>query len=188
MLTILKSSISIQTTKLMERENFGQLKLSSVLLSTLYILMSGFLLYKVNHLYSIIQLSTSTLLQFLFFSGLLFGFITVKVMVRRFIGYATESVILTNELFYSNRIIDQTTGILLLPLMIVAELTHGAGVYPVIIALLLVACGIFIKLYRGLIFSIFENRTSLFQVFLYLCSFEILPIIVLIKFLVINFN
>ncbi|HRD37167.1 MAG TPA: DUF4271 domain-containing protein, partial [Bacteroidia bacterium] len=78
-------------------------------------------------------------------------------------------------------------GVILLPVMIIAELAPINPVWLVFPSLLFIVLGYMFRLYRGFLFSGIEQGMGVFQLFVYLCTLEILPLLVLIKFLVVNF-
>jgi hypothetical protein len=71
--------------------------------------------------------------------------------------------------------------------MIIAELTPVNPVWIVFPATLFLVLGYVLRLYRGFLFAGIEHGVGLLQLFVYLCALEILPLLVLIKFLVVNF-
>jgi hypothetical protein len=114
-------------------------------------------------------------------------FLPVKFGLKKIIGFVSETPALTTELFYNNLVINQSLGLILLPIMAIIEFSRVGVIYVLIATSIIIATSMLIKLYRGLIFSLFENHIGLLQVFIYLCALEILPFLVFIKFIVINF-
>ncbi len=114
-------------------------------------------------------------------------FLPVKFGLKKIIGFVSETPALTTELFYNNLVINQSLGLILLPIMAIIEFSRAGAFYVLIATSIIIASSMLIKLYRGLIFSLFENHIGLLQVFIYLCALEILPFLVFIKFIVINF-
>lgn len=182
-----QSSYSMQAIRQLEREEFNPFNPTSFLLSLLFILMFSFFLYKVNCEYGIVFEHKGSLFQYFAFVLCLCAFLPIKFGIKKIIGFVSETPTLTTELFYNNLVINQSLGLILLPIMTVVEFSKISAIYVLIATTIIIAASMLIKLYRGLIFSLFENHVGLLQVFIYLCALEILPFLVFIKFIVINF-
>lgn len=182
-----QSSYSMQAIRQLEREEFNPLNLTSFLLSLLFVLMFSFFLYKVNCEYNVILENKSDLAQYATFVLCMCLFLPIKFGLKKIIGFVSETPALTTELFYNNLVINQSLGLILLPIMAIIEFSRVGVIYVLIATSIIIASSMLIKLYRGLIFSLFENHIGLLQVFIYLCALEILPFLVFIKFIVINF-
>lgn len=182
-----RSSYSIQSVRQLEREEFNPFNPASFSLSLLFILLFSFFIYKINGEFRYILTQKPSLTQYLFFVGCVCLFLPIKFGVRKLIGHISNQASLTNELFYNNLVINQSFGLLLLPIMVVVEFSKVGANYALIATLILFAATLVIKLYRGVLFSLFENHIGLLQVFIYLCALEILPFLVFIKFIISNF-
>jgi hypothetical protein len=187
-LAILRSSYSMQSIKQLEREEFNPFNPVSFVLSTLFVLMLSFFLYKLNSEFKLQILSQrSDLSQFIFFITCVCVFLPVKFGIRKIFGVVSNEPALTNEIFYNNLVINQSLGILLLPIMVIVEFSHIKPGYLLIATGIIIVSSLCIKLYRGIVFSLFENHIGLLQVFIYLCALEILPFLVFLKFIMTNF-
>lgn len=182
-----RSSYSIQSVRQLEREEFNPFNPTSFSLSLLFILLFSFFLYKINSEFRYILIQKSDLIQYLFFIGCVCVFLPIKFGIRKIIGHISNEHALTNELFYNNLVINQSLGLLLLPIMVVVEFSKIGANYALIVTFIIFATSIIIKLYRGVLFSLFENHNGLLQVFIYLCALEILPFLVFLKFIISNF-
>lgn len=103
----------------------------------------------------------------------------IKVAGVKFIGYLFKVVDFTNDYLLVNYIINFITGLLLLPFMIAAVYLESKLII-VIISLFLVAI-FFFWIFRGLFIGLSNPKISLFYYFLYLCTVEILPFIIVLK-------
>lgn len=187
--SVLRSSYSMQSVKQLEREEFNPFNPTSFALSLLFVLMLSFFLYKVNSEFHQLQIldQSSDLAQFAFFILCVCVFLPLKFGIRKVVGHISNEPALTNEIFYNNLVINQSLGILLLPIMIVVEFSHLSPVYLLVATGIIIGTSLCIKLYRGAVFSLFENHIGLLQVFIYLCALEILPFLVFLKFIMTNF-
>jgi len=188
-ISILRSSYSMQSVKQLEREEFNPFNPTSFVLSSLFVLMLSFFLYKVNGEFQQLQIlkQKSDLSQFAFFILCVCIFLPIKFGIRKIVGHISNEPALTNEIFYNNLVINQTLGMILLPIMVIVEFSHLNPVYLLIATGIIIATSLCIKLYRGVVFSLFENHIGLLQVFIYLCALEILPFLVFLKFIMTNF-
>lgn len=186
---ILRSSYSMQSIKQLEREEFNPFNPTSFILSLLFVLMLSFFFYKVNSEFDSLRIlqQKTDLAQYVFFIICVCVYLPLKFGIRKLIGVISNEAGLTNEIFYNNLVINQTLGVLLLPIMVVVELSHMEPIYLLIATGIILATSLFIKLYRGVVFSLFENHIGLLQVFIYLCALEILPFLVFLKFIMTNF-
>ncbi|MFZ1705582.1 MAG: DUF4271 domain-containing protein [Saprospiraceae bacterium] len=80
-------------------------------------------------------------------------------------------------------------GILLMPLNLIAAFSPNYIAIPIIYLSLIIICFIVIfKVLRGLIISLDFWSNRFLQFFIYLCAFEILPVMILVKFLLYQGN
>ncbi len=185
---ILRSSYSMQSIRQLEREEFNPFNPVSFVLSSLFVLMLSFFLYKLNSEFKLQILNQkSDLTQYSFFVVCVCIFLPIKFGIRKLFGLISDEPGLTNEIFYNNLVINQSLGIMLLPIMVVVEFSHLKPGYLLIATGIIIAGSLCIKLYRGIVFSLFENHIGLLQVFIYLCALEILPFLVFLKFIMTNF-
>lgn len=182
-----RSSYSIQAIRQLEREEFNPFNPSSFGLSLVFLLMFNFFLYKVNSEFNQILTQQKDIWQFLFLMLITCLFLPFKFGMKKLVGIITDTSHLTNELFYNNLVINQSLGMILLPAMAVVELSGFNPLYTLITCLIIIAVSYLIKLYRGIMFSLIENRIGLLQVFIYLCALEILPFLVFTKYIITTF-
>jgi preprotein translocase subunit SecG len=185
---VLNAAYSLQVARQIEREDYGPLKRVSIVLSAVFILITAFLFYKVNFLWGPpILKSNSGLFQYLFFVVVIILAYSVKLITANVIGFVTQTSGIFNEYINNTLIINQSVGVILLPVMIIVELSPVNPVWIVFPATLFLVLGYVLRLYRGFLFAGIEQGVGLLQLFVYLCTLEILPLMVLIKFLVVNF-
>lgn len=119
---------------------------------------------------------------------IIFSFILIiylgKSLIHRFLGYVLLIQKEMAEYIYQIFLYNKIAGMLLLPFVasfpfIPFEL-RPAVIYTAIILLILIYI---IRIFRGILIS-FKNKLSVFYIILYLCTLEILPIIVFCKLFV----
>ncbi len=154
----------------------------------------------------IIHLISTSLLAYLVFTRLLhydllqlksfrmFSFIMLVVIVlwvlknllNTIIGKVFQNPVVTSEYILTNFIFNVSVGIFLLPVLIFA-------VYLPSVEMVYIGVGIWVisfiyRLIRLLLTSLSFTKFSLFNRFLYLCTFEIAPVFVLIKLVMSNLS
>ena len=83
--------------------------------------------------------------------------------------------------------INQTFGLFLFPWLIMAELTDFNPLIFVSGAFVVVTASVVYRWYRGVIIGLIEERIGLLQTFTYFCGLEILPVIILVKYIIETF-
>lgn len=184
---IINGSYNLQVARQLQREDYGLFKQESVLLNILYILSSAFILFKLNQLYGSILKNNSNFLQYLFFTFLITTSYTLKFIGIKLSSHLTRYRALFNDYKISVLIINQVLGLLLFPIILLAELSPLSQIWLIIPGALLLIIAYVLRLYRGVLFSVVDYGVGIIQLFLYLCTLEILPLLVLIKFLIVNF-
>lgn len=187
LLQVFVSVYSNQAAKQLYREDYRLTKSMSVLLSTAFVMVMAFLLHVVNSYFGFILPDVPPLKQFLFFTTVILLMYIVKLSVNYFIAFSTLNQELYNEYMFNVFIFSQTLGVILLPLVICIQFSRYPTewfLYPAI-----VLCGLFylLRFVRGFILSVAEQNVGIIYIFLYLCALEILPLLVLTKFLLVNF-
>ncbi len=184
---VLNAAYSLQVARQIEREDYGQFKRVSVLLSSIFVLTIAFLFFKLNQLFGFILEANDSLFQYLFFVLLIIIIYAVKFISGNLISYLTKTNSIINEYFNSTLIINQSVGLLLLPVMILAQLSPLHPLWLVVPGALLLIFAYLLRLFRGFVFAGIDHGIGILQLFVYLCALEILPLLVLIKFLIVNF-
>lgn len=182
-----RSSYNLQAIRQLEREEFNPLNPTSYALSILFLLMFSFYLYKLNVQLNLVLTDVKPFLQYVFFVVVTIVFNGLKYVLKQLVTLISDSQQLGTELFYSNLVINQAMGLVLMPALIVVEFSGITSPYLLISIGAVLFFGFIIKVYRGFIFSLFENHIGLLQVFIYLCALEILPFLVFTKFIITNF-
>lgn len=184
---VLNAAYSLQVAKQIEREDYGPLKRVSIVLSIVFVLMAAFLFYKLNFLFGHILDKNGSLFKYLFFVLVVVLTYSVKLIMAHVVGFVTQTTNIFSEYINNTLIINQSIGVILLPVMVIVEVSPVNPVWFVFPAVLFLVLGYVLRLYRGFLFAGIERGVGLLQLFVYLCALEILPLLVLIKFLVVNF-
>lgn len=122
-----------------------------------------------------------TLLVFLQFLGIYIAFSLLKILVIWLTSVTFKNTETAKEYIQNILIYNLVLSILLLPLLLLIIYTyHELFLY---IAGGLVMIMIFLRFIRGVAIGLSDPKFSLFHLFLYLCTLEILPLVVAAKFL-----
>jgi hypothetical protein len=103
----------------------------------------------------------------------------IKILFIYLFGVAFKSQFLLSEVIVTNLVFNMIFGILLLPILVFAIYLHSSIFLNLGIFLWLFV--LVFKILRQLIIRIPDTKFSLFNRFVYLCTFEIAPAIVIIE-------
>ena len=122
-----------------------------------------------------------TLLVFLEFLGIYIAFSVLKISVIWLISVTFKNTETAKEYIQNILIYNLVLGIILLPVLLLIIYTyHELFLY---LAGGLVMIMIFLRFVRGISIGLSDSKFSLFHLFLYLCTLEILPLVIAAKFL-----
>jgi hypothetical protein len=181
------SVFSLQEAKQLFREDFKLTKRLSLFLGIAFILVIAFLIQITNHYFGLILNDYTPLKQYLFFIAVVCISYILKFSANHILAFISSSTDLGKEYLFNVVVFAQTTGLILLPFVIAMQFTRYPSewfLYPALI----ICLGFYVlRLFRGFIISVAEQNIGIIYIFLYLCALEILPLLILIKFLLINF-
>jgi hypothetical protein len=186
-LKVFISVFSLQEAKQLFRDEFKLTKRISLLLGIGFILIMAFLMQFTNQYFGSILNNYSHLQQYLFFVIVICLTYLVKFIVNYMLALISSNNELGKEYLFNVFVFSQTIGVILFPIIVCLEFTKYPAewfLYPA-----LIICGAFygLRLFRGFIISATEQNIGILYIFIYLCALEILPMLVLIKFLLVNF-
>lgn len=184
---IFTSVFSLQEAKQLFREEFKLTKRVSVLLGVSFILIMALLVQFVNQYFGLILDEYTQLKQFVFFTVVISLMYLIKFISNYLLAFITSNEELGKEYLFNVYVFSQTIGIVLFPIVICLQFTKYPEewfLYPAMII-----CGGFyaLRMFRGFVLSASEQNVGILYIFLYLCALEILPLLILIKFLLVNF-
>lgn len=187
LMKVLGSVFSLQMAKQLYREDYKPNKRMSILLTIGFIAMLSFLIYTINKYFGIVLNDYSSLNQYLFFVLVVIGTYTVKLIINSVLSNILTIQELGREYSFNIFTHAQTTGIILFPMLLCIQYAKYPTewfIYPAVI----ICLGLYLmRLFRGFVISALEQNVGVIYIFLYLCALEILPVLVLIKFLLNNF-
>ncbi len=181
------SVFSLQEAKQLFREEFKLTKRVSIFLGAGFIMVLAFLIQITNQYFGLILQDYSHFEQYLFFIGVITLTYLVKFAAHYILAFISLNQELSREYLFNVFLFSQTTGIILFPLIVCLQFSKYPPewfLYPSLI----ICMGFYaLRMFRGVILSVTEQSVGILYIFLYLCALEILPLLILIKFLLINF-
>lgn len=184
---VFASVFSLQAAKQLLREDYKLNRRVSVFLTIGFVIVAAFMAFMANNYFGLILKGTTPLSQYLFFVGVILAMYFIKYITTYFLSYIIGEFDLGREYFFNVFIFNQTAGVVLFPVVLCvlfSKFTPELFLYPGIII-----CAVFfiLRLLRGFVISTLEQNIGVLYIFLYFCGLEILPLLVLIKFLLNNF-
>lgn len=186
-LKIFISVFSLQASKQLIREDYKLYKRVSLLLSLNFILVISLLLFITNNYFGLILKSSSPIIQYLFFILVTIGVYFAKVLSVLGFSFITSRGETGKEYIFNIFVFCQITGLASFPFIVFLQFSKYPQewfLYPT-----LIVCGCFycFRMFRGIVISTLEQNVGILYIILYFCALEILPFLVLVKFLLTNF-
>jgi len=184
---IIQSTFNSNALRELEREETKSFKLHSLLLSFFFLLNISFLLYKLNSFYKFVFTNESLLVQFSLIFLIVLIFVLIKNFLNQFICFLSNNYKTLADYSYNSIKINQTFGLFLFPWLVLSELTNFNSLIFISGAFVVLSASLIYRWYRGVIIGLIEERIGLLQTFTYFCGLEILPVIVLVKYIIETF-
>jgi hypothetical protein len=122
-----------------------------------------------------------TVLIFLQFLGIYIAFSIAKISVIWLISVTFKNTETAKEYIQNILIYNLVLGMLLLPLLLLIIYTYHELFLYIAVGLAVLIIGL--RFIRGIAIGLSDSKFSLFHLFLYLCTLEILPVLITAKFL-----
>ena len=148
-----------------------------------YILSTAFLLLSVEERLGFKPYGLEGGLLFAFNVGLLSGLFLARVILLNLTGFLFNRLRLFREYLYNTFIFNKIAGVLMTPVLILILYTReGIAEVSFWIAMAILLLIVLARIFRGLIYSL-EKNVLIFYMFLYLCALEIVPLVLLYRWL-----
>lgn len=185
---VLSAVFSFRIGKQLYREEYGLGKRSAIFFSVNYILLIPLLIFELNRFYNFGLFETnSDFIQYLFFLVITLTVYSVKHLFIGFLSLLLKAPNLTKEYWFTVLVFSHALTILLFPIMVVLLFSNIESVYLIYTGISLFIVFYTLRLVRVLAIMYSEQNVGIVYIIMYLCALEILPFLVLIKFLFINF-
>jgi len=186
-LRIVQSTFSPQILQQLEREETNALKFYSLALHAFFFFNLTFLLYKINEMHGLVFTDKSSFVQFALFLLIILLLSGGKIILNGFISMVTGERRLVSDYVISSSLVNQTCGLFLFPWIVLLQFSRLNPSLPILGAVIFVGMAVFLKWYRGLMMGLVEQRIGLLQIFSYFCGLEILPLLVMVKYIIETF-
>jgi Domain of unknown function (DUF4271) len=166
------------------RDQLVQNKIASLGLNVMFFITGGLFIYLISR-YEMLLPSSNWYSQVLVCTGFLISVYLVKYFSLMAGGWVFSARELVDNYAFLVFFVNKIAGLFLLPVVVMLWLGSPKA-HPVVVVISFIIIS-FLYLYRYfLILPMVRNKSgvSSFHFFLYLCTFEILPILLLVKFLV----
>jgi len=181
---VVQSCFSMQTLRQLERDEYNPFKLYAISLSVFFLFNFSFYIYKLNQVFKLVFVEQGALVQFSLILLITVSVFSIRNGASRMFTLFIDDHKLIPEYTYSSFMITQTLGLLLFPCMVMSELSPFNNLLFLSIATVIIITLQGFKWYRGLVFAFIDGKVGFLQIFTYFCSLEILPVLVLIKFII----
>lgn len=181
---VVQSCFSMQTLRQLERDEYNPFKFYAIALSLFFLFNFSFYIYKLNQVFKLVFVEQGALVQFSLILLITVVVFSIKNGFSRLFAVFIEDHKLIPEYTYSSFMITQTLGLLLFPCIVLSELSPFNNLLFLSIATVILITLQAFKWYRGLVFAFIDSKVGFLQIFTYFCSLEILPVLVLVKFII----
>ncbi|MBN2348248.1 MAG: DUF4271 domain-containing protein [Bacteroidales bacterium] len=181
--SIMNSIASYQFTfRLFKEKNIIQKQLSAIL-NVIYVITISVFFYLLLEYYQLKIFDFSGLSAYLIIFLAVAFFLLARYTVLKITGFLFNKIELFNEYLHTIFLLNKNIGIFLLPVIIaLIYVPFSLKNYVIIIGIILIFFGIILRIFRG--FQIILKKDVLiFYLILYLCTLEILPLLLGYKFL-----
>lgn len=184
MVNLFQSTLNYSTALRMYQEKnsshfYGAFQLDVIF----YLVFSAFTVQVLN--YFRIDFPYQNFFLFLFCLVAIIAFFSVKNTIYRFMGFLTGKKNETGEYLFNTNNFKRVAGLILLPLVaVIAFYPYGKENIPVTTGIFVVLILYSLLVFRGFIILL-RKQFSIFYLFLYFCTLEFLPLVLLYKILVV---
>ena len=168
--------------RMFREKNYSALHAAFRLEVYFYITLSVFLFQAVNYFH--IHFRYSNFILYLFCFGAVLAYFLIKKMVYFLFGSVFEGTNETREYIFNMDNYNRAAGIFLFPIItLIAFFPKQDPAFPIFLGGLTVLAFYILLLQRG-IAILLKKQFSIFYLFLYLCSLEFLPLLLIYKIVV----
>jgi hypothetical protein len=182
-LQLVQGVFSYGSSRQLQREGYSFFKFFSLALTLVYIICAGIFFTDLNDRMHWIGLQNHNLLLFLCLIFLAVLLLMKKMSAAVFSLFIKNQKAL-NDYFFQYSFSIKTEGLLLLPVCLLLHYSAVPAPYLLLLGLLIPTIIFSVRVIRALLWGRAEYGFSVFHIVLYLCTVEIIPLVVFIKILV----
>ncbi|MBW6533390.1 MAG: DUF4271 domain-containing protein [Mariniphaga sp.] len=171
------------SARLFQEKNTSDIQ-GAFLLDILFYLVFAVFSFQLLNFFQV-DLSFGNSRLFLSSMGLIVAYFLIKKLIYRFFGFLIEKTGETKEYLFNMNNFARVAGIILFPVVTVIAFYPFSNIkIPVFFGLFLVGAIYFLLISRGFVI-LMNKQFSIFYLFLYFCTLEFLPLVLLFKILVV---
>ena len=177
-IAVIKAFFSNRFTEQLSREEHSLSHPSSVFLSANFLVTSSLFILLAIFSQGNFAVLDFSFLSFLLVVGIVLGIYFIKILTLKILGFIFDKTIVVNEYIFIIYLVNQIIGIAFIPVIIfIAYGQHTLANAFVFIGVLLFIFSLIIRVGKGTITVFASGEVTPFYLFLYLCTFEILPLL-----------
>ena len=177
--SVLRASVIQRHTNQLLRESNPLYERISLILLLVYLFSFSLFIYFGLMIYTDVEIVISGLLLFAIILSLVFLSWLLKSIIIKLTGLVFYSHHHANLHMISNFLINISAG--LIYLVIIIPMIYSHPIIMLYLGVLLMIITFVLKVYRGFQIGMNFTKFSKFHLFLYLCTLEILPVVVMVK-------
>ena len=179
---ILNAFIANRAVSQLLREEQALSNRVSVFLTVIFVLVGSLFMYQIDLFYGWHLLASLGYIYYLKLCLLITVVYFIKVQTVKLLGFIFKTHNQASEYIFNIFLFNKMAGLFLLPIVIcLAFMKVISPVFFIYAGVALLALLFLYRCARGLIIAFSNSKISKFYLFVYLCTLEILPLIVLMK-------
>ena len=181
---LMQSVFNYSTARRMFQEKNNSIFLASLRLEIFYYIVVSVFFYQLAVHY-MIEFLFGKFYLFLICFGLLIAYYLTKIVLYRFLGLLTERQLETSEYLFNMSNFNRIAGIFIFPIITFIAFDSFENTEIVIITGILLLISFYVLLiWRGIEILLIK-QFSIFYMFLYLCTLEFLPLLLIYKLVIV---
>lgn len=180
--SIIASLINMQLAEKLLRERNVLNRRVNLLLNTCFVLSVSFLIYIAAERFQIDGPANNSFYKFLLINVVVVGILLARLLLTKLTGTIFDSVPVYKEYLHNSMVVYKNLGLYLLPLMVSYFFVHESLAPVIYVIGVILFVGALLMRYIKAIQIIIKHNIFLFYSILYLCTLEILPTLIGIKF------
>ena len=180
---IISAFLSYQISFKMFQQRNSVMKRAFFMLNSIYVIVLSLFIFETLRFYKLQILEFKGLVPFLVLTGIIVLVLLARFILLKLTGYIFDSGNIFAEYIHNVFLANKNLGLFLIPIVIgIAYLPYQLAKISVIIGIALIITTFLFRLVRGFQI-IFRKDVFIFYLILYLCTLEILPLLLGYKFL-----
>jgi hypothetical protein len=177
----IKALMNYSVSQEINREEKVFFHRANILLTILYVLVASLLLYQIRDFLNNTTLELHSFVFYLLIMGGIFSMYIIRYIFSLILAFIFDDTSISSEYIFNISLYNNMLGVLLIPILCVLYFTTlGFNVVLFYLTLPLLFVTFLLRLIRIYLIG-FSKGISYFYIFLYICTLEIIPLVVLFK-------